>query len=339
MENEENIRMSYLAGAIDGDGSLALGKAIRRNQVNHYPMIQLGNLKEELIDAFISEFKGQKNIRDGKLNRRKFYIWRVTNSPKCLPILEKLIPFLIGKKDRALHLKDYILENPSLSGGKKLEGDVIFRREKSFLKMKDLNFFNPLLLTQSKKSCEKDSDDPCFWSYVAGLFDTDGHFSISARQERYFRPHIHLHMMDLRCINYINENFIGGRLGLKKDKTSKYGFIYRWEISLHEKIRNFLNKIIPYLRQKKSQAIIMLKFLNEKKQYTNCKPCMPEEEINFRRQCKEEISKLNKCDLYKSSLMDLNTQTDSAEGNKAQAAKACSVNVASEKTTKVDAVL
>jgi hypothetical protein len=43
--------------------------------------------------------------------------------------------------------------------------------------------------------------------------------------------------------------------------------------------------------------------------------------------------------VFKSSLMDLKLLPGKAGDNKAQAAKACSVNVASEKTTKVDAVL
>jgi hypothetical protein len=298
MENEEGILMAYLAGAMDGDGTFCIGKSIRRDQLNHYPILQLGNLNKDLIGLLHQSLGGNIAVRKAHIsnsgkNRREFYVWRASHSKSLYPI-EKLLPYLIGKKDRAEFLKEYILNNPSQSGGKKLSIELVAEREKSYYKMRDLNNFDCSRQKVTKKQCTKNSESPIFWSYLAGLFDTDGSFTIGCRENRYFRAQAQLHMKDLRCFNYINENFIGANFGVKKDKTSKNGILYRLEVRKIDVLKEFLERIHPYIRQKKAQVELLLKFLKDKKTYTHTKPGMPEEELAFRLGCKQQMMELNK---------------------------------------------
>lgn len=298
MKKEEEL-MAYLAGAIDGDGSLSLCKLMHRSNILHYPVIQLGNLKEDLVDLFCTAFDAKKSVRvpkareDGS-NRRTFYTGRITHSVKCLPVLMRIRDFLVGKREQAEFLINFINENPSMSGGRRLDHDILANRERAYLKMHEMNLAKKQV-SLTKKVCLNDNDSPLFWSYMAGLMDTDGHFSISHRKDRYFRAQIQLHMTNFKCVNYIQENFVGGHLGVKKDKSCSLGFVYRWDIGKKEHVRSFLLQIIPYLRQKKQQAELLLKFLDESQNYLNCKkPYLPESEIDFRRNCRDEISRLNK---------------------------------------------
>ena len=65
---------------------------------------------------------------------------------------------------------------------------------------------------------------------------------------------------------------------------------------------------------------------------------IPEEELKFRDKCYAEIIKLNN-GVDKSPLIVLKPLTGNAEGNKVQAAKACSMNAVSEETPKGDATV
>ncbi len=315
MNEKREELMAYLAGAIDGDGSFSLMKGQSRKYPYYTPVFQFGNLSEELLKVFQGLFGGRiykrKKALDSK--RRDFFDYSITNA-MCLPFLKSIVSYLQGKKDRALCLLDYIESNPNEGGRKPLSEETLVRREKSFNKMHDLNHFNIFKIKRSTKIARENTDDGIFWAYLAGLVDTDGFFTISSREGRYFRPMAGIHISDIRCLNYIQENCVIGKTRISQDKTCKSGFIYRWDIHKNEDFRVFLPKVIPFLKLKKQQAELLLRFIENKKNCLTCSRKMPEEELQFRIQCKEEIARLNKCDLYKPSLIDSDLQELDNEG-------------------------
>lgn len=315
MKDKREELMAYLAGAIDGDGSFSLMKGQSRKYPYYTPVFQFGNLSEGLLKIFHGAFGGRiyKRKKSQESNRREFFDYSVTNA-MCLPLLKQVVDYLQGKKDRALCLIDYIESNPSEGGRKPLGEETLLRRECSYNKMRELNHFNILKLKRSLKKAYENTENDIFWAYLSGLIDTDGFFTINAREGRYFRPMCGIHISDIRCLNYIQENCIIGKTTFAKDKNCKSGFIYRWDIHKIQDFKIILPKIIPYLKLKKQQAKLLLNFIVNKKNCLTCSGKMPEEELQFRIQCKEEIARLNKCDLYKPSLIDSDLLEQENEG-------------------------
>lgn len=305
------IEMAYIAGLMDGDGSFSITKANVKNKIQYRPLIQLGSKYKSTIELLKTMIGGNFTFTDDHINKhgkakKAFYNWRLSGADRCINFLSKITPYLTNKKDRAEFLLKYFLENKFVPG-KKLSNDILSKREQAYSKMYELNRFNPLLLSRTKKPTIENNSD-IFWSYLAGLFDTDGHFALTSRSDKYFRAEIQLHITDLRCINFIQENCIYGSLNVKKDKHCKHGIIYRYEILKIDDVLNFLNKILPYLKIKKSQAELLIYYLDNKKNYMvrSKNQTIPEEELLFRRQCRDKMKQLHaNCDLYKPTLIDL----------------------------------
>lgn len=352
MENRE-IKLAYIAGALDGDGSFSLIKtksAAARSPL-YYPMIQLANIKYELTSLLYEEFGGSVNTRKSYVakdggTRKECYQWKAEKSNQCLPVLEDVIPYLIIKKDRAMYLRDYILDNPFIRGSGSLDNSILIRREKAHIKMRLFNDTPDIkgeLLSISKRNT---SVSDLFWAYVAGIMDTDGSFSLKRENRKsggskspVYTASILLSMTDCRAIYHVMNNFIGGNLMVVKSKTTTNGFCYRFSITSRKIAILFLKKCIPFLRLKKEVAIKLLEFCETFKGM-NGNRRLDGNEISLREQYYYYITQLNKYGVYKSPLIDLKPLADNAEGNKAEAAKACTVNAVSEETTiKVDAVL
>lgn len=325
MINKET-KLAYLAGALDGDGSFSLIKGTSHSSVSplYYPMIQLANSKKELVDLFVNEFGGRFGVRksykgkDGGIRLPSYY-WKVEKSPRCLPILENLIPYLVVKKERACLLRSFIINNPFIRGSNRLSDSLLMQREKSYLKMRSFNDnpnINGELLSKSR---QKDSNSEVFWAYVAGLMDTDGSFSLKReiRKKPIYVPVISLTMADCRAVYFISNNFSGGNICIVKAKTAINGFCYRFSITARKVAEIFLRKCIPFLTIKKDIAKELLRDCGVKlKSYGRAG--IPFSQTLFRQNIYETIKELN-YGVYKSSLIVLKTLPDNAEGNKEQA--------------------
>lgn len=345
MENRE-IKLAYISGALDGDGSFSLIKATAAAARSplYYPMIQLANIKNEMTSLLYEEFGGAVSTRKSYIGkdgatRKECYQWKLEKSNQCLPVLEDIIPYLIIKKDRAMYLRHYIIDNPFIRGSVALDDSILMRREKAHIKMRSFNDTPDIkgeLLSIGKRNT---SDSDLFWSYIAGLMDTDGSFSLKRENRKsggskspVYTASILLSMTDCRAIYHLMNNFIGGNLMVVKAKTATNGFCYRFSITSRKNAILFLNKCIPFLRLKKDVASKLLEFCETFKGM-NGNRCLDDSVISFREQYYYYICQLNKYGVYKSPLMDLKPLPDNAEGNKAEAAKAGTVNVVSEETT------
>lgn len=351
--NNREIKLAYIAGALDGDGSFSLIKGTSHSSVSplYFPMIQLANASKDMIDLFCEEFGGSTNVRkayigkDGSV-RKISHQWKVEKSKKCLPILEEVAPYLVIKKERCLFLRDYIIKNPFIRGSNVLDDKLLYKREQAYLKMRSFNdepSVNGELLSIGKRN---NSESELFWAYVAGLMDTDGSFSLKKESTRpnrknpTYTPMILLSMVDCRAIYYLMNNFLGATVSVIKATTATNGFCYRFNLSNRLALMDFLRKSIPFLRLKKKIAETLLEYCEVTKRSNGCGG-ISNEELSKREHYYSEIIHLNKYGVSKSSLMDLKLLPDNAGDNKAQAAKAGSVNVASGKTSEnsEDAVL
>lgn len=138
----------YLAGVLDADGSVCISKATAESMKmgsNYNPRyvlyMNIVNTSLELMEWLVQNFGGRYKVRK-KLseNHRTTYDWRLQNN-QTVEILKLIIPYLIIKKERALHGINYIDGMPPRPTGRgaKTSPDEVSRREIFYLKMKEMN--------------------------------------------------------------------------------------------------------------------------------------------------------------------------------------------------------
>lgn len=151
MSKEDNQReeFAYLAGLIDGEGSIRMQKTSYKNQNPKYmPMVSVVNTNREVVDK-VSRFLGNSRVFECKgngqikMNKICFKTQKSGLKP-LLKQLESLLPFLIIKKKQAELLIKYIKGyNPTKqtaggNGNYRNEKENLFR-ESIYQELKKLN--------------------------------------------------------------------------------------------------------------------------------------------------------------------------------------------------------
>lgn len=96
---------AYLAGIIDGEGTIRIGKAgnFKNNpnyQSRHYASISLGMVNKEVLELFHKKF-GAKVRLERVPSKRNMWRWGTSGNKIVPKILKKLLPYLIVKHKQA----------------------------------------------------------------------------------------------------------------------------------------------------------------------------------------------------------------------------------------------
>ena len=294
--SKEELMYSYAAGAIDGDGAIYLVKEIRL----YIPFVQLAKKFGILISSFKNDFGGiVGSIKPRLPHHAPLHYWRLKGAENCKEFLGNVSQFLVYKKERAEILLDYIDKNPFVRG-KTLTQDQMIEREKYHVKIASLNDEAYLQNISMVSKTYVNNEDPAFWAYVAGIMDTDGSFSVkrqkghSETKNLRYIPCIQISMASLDVINHIRRNCVYGTVCVVKNKSCSRGFHYAWSIGKKQDSSEFIEKILPYLKEKKEQASIVLEFCKNGENTKYCKAGIPKEELEFRESCYQRIVALNK---------------------------------------------
>jgi len=168
MKQNKGIKLAYLAGVIDSDGSIAIGKHTKRVVNPQYHLqIVVNQADGRIIDWLYGAFGGRvfsTGIRP-TLGTREMWRWEIRGH-KAGEICKKLIPFLRYKKHQAeigYRLQTLIEKGCKNSGqrnyrSKPLTKKEIDQREMLYQKMKQLKqIFIPCAAAETKRS--KPSND------------------------------------------------------------------------------------------------------------------------------------------------------------------------------------
>lgn len=310
--------MAYIAGLIDGDGSISLIRENRVSDSKYYPCIQLSNVFEGMIDFLHQTFGGCKKIKSRQSHAKKLqYVWNVRGIESCKKMIEKIMPFLVLKKKQAKKLLNFVKE-PSK-----------FNPEKERLEMQGLNNDSLTEIGSVSKQALKNSEDEKFWAYFAGIMDTEGSFSIKKGSPSWgcknyrYTPMIQLTMASFDVMNFIRKNLCFGRVCFPKAACTQRGFTYKLMIIKADHCIEMVKNILPYLLFKKYAASELVNFC---KNFTpvKCKQKgVAEEELKFRDSCYQKIKQFNESGIVKPSLIDSEILKLDDEG---QAGKPCSLN-------------
>lgn len=294
--SKEDLMYSYAAGAIDGDGAIYIVK----ESSAYIPFVQLVKKFGNLISSFKRDFGGNVgSLKPKKAHHAPLHYWRLKGSENCKDFIKGVLNFLVYKKERAQVLNEYIEANPFVRG-KTLNPEQILEREKYHIKLCSLNDEAYLQKISMVSKTYANNEDPCFWAYMAGIMDTDGSFSLKRQKGqsdtknlRYI-PCIQMSMASLDVINHIRRNCVYGTVCVVKNKSCIRGFHYAWSIAKKQDSAEFIEKILPYLKEKKDQALILLDFCKNSENTKFCKAGISEKELEFRESCYQKIVALNK---------------------------------------------
>ena len=94
--------MAYLAGVMDSDGYIGVGKKkAGKWAANYQPRVQVKQVDTEATDLFRETFGGHLYRHEPSTERgRPLWCWQV-HSAACRPVLEALLPYLRIKTNRA----------------------------------------------------------------------------------------------------------------------------------------------------------------------------------------------------------------------------------------------
>lgn len=328
MLEEEKMTCAYIAGALDGDGSFSLIKVKAKKNPLYFPALQLANRSKEMAYLLKNKLGGDvtqttRQRKSDKANYSTLFRWILRGSDKCKEPLKNILDFLILKKDQAEILLNFIACHPFIRG-KTMSQDEVISRESFRLKILELNNFREGLNASISQATNALSSDPIVWSYLAGLFDTDGCFCIRKQLKSYgyqksvsarYAPNIQLYMTSPKCINFLRKNVPFGKVNISKNKSTTMGFHYAWSIFSKNDATHFLQKIIPYLRVKPERAKILLDFCKYFGATKYCKGGVSPQENEFRENCYLKLRELNKYGVSKPSLIDL----EAGHGDKGEA--------------------
>jgi hypothetical protein len=95
-------------------------------------------------------------------------------------------------------------------------------------------------------------------SYLAGLIDGEGCLDIPLSTNGYYKSRLRIALINKELIYWLKDSFGGSiyeRKGIGKNRDS-----YCWTLENKKVLKPFLQKVYPYLKIKKEEAIVMLKF-------------------------------------------------------------------------------
>ena len=106
MKNSNEILWSYLAGLFDGEGTVCISTSHNRNNTTIFQMnVKVANTKLELMQWLITNFGGSYSVSQDKCegnNRATQYAWMPKGKKNRIEVLEKMLPYLVIKKQQAL---------------------------------------------------------------------------------------------------------------------------------------------------------------------------------------------------------------------------------------------
>lgn len=134
------------------------------------------------------------------------------------------------------------------------------------------------------------------YAYAAGLIDGEGCIHIKRYTDRDFIGDycyslmVIINMSDGESLDYMKGCFGGN---IHKNSQSKYGKLPAWTWELYgRKAAEFLKRIFPFLRIKKAQAELAMRFqLSIRKKNIGVVP-LPQTEREFRHWCYEQMKRL-----------------------------------------------
>jgi hypothetical protein len=99
MEDKAIHIVAYLAGIIDGEGTITLSKIHRTSKFRH-PVISVSSTSYEILDFIHSHYGGSiSNHKIYKIHHKQSWIWKISYD-NAIKFLADIYPYLLDKTKR-----------------------------------------------------------------------------------------------------------------------------------------------------------------------------------------------------------------------------------------------
>jgi hypothetical protein len=245
------VRWAFLAGLIDGDGSIN----IRYSDGCYQLTSCIYSTSKKLMDWLTEVFGSQYREIPTEGNRKQRYSWYTSQKD----ILPNLVPYLILKKQQA--------EAAVLFDNLGNERNPLGRAEL----MRDIQAANAFYVPANKQEVDESRKNPIAptkldYSYLAGLFDAEGSFGIQKRKKKgngSYTSCARISNTDNRAFLWIVPRF-GGRFSITNRKDKNEG---TWTLSGAQGLKgrkdreNKLLALVPYLVLKRERAVLFMEWV------------------------------------------------------------------------------
>lgn len=327
MDQDERMISSYLAGALDGDGSFSI---IRRTIFNsekrrlprYRPCLQLYSLSQEIVDLLFKHLGGNKGKRKPqKQGWQPQVYWYCTGLESCEKAINKIVNFLVIKKERATRLLQFIKRELSIGDNRKIGNEVLLDRDNDYLEIKEINSRRDAIPDQLISKPTLSTFSPLCLAYIAGLIDTDGSIQLSrsikpGKKNFSYEARIVIQMQSIKGINFCMQSTTCGHSAIinSSGKTNQK-FLYRWAVTNKEELVLLLDKLHPYLTYRKQQAEVLVSFLEQIRFANQYDEKSMKKQHEIREYHYLLLKNLNKYGSYNPSVADLEVQE---QGDKAE---------------------
>lgn len=138
--NSKEIALAYIAGILDGEGAIFISRDLFSNK---NPVYRVG-IRIGMIEKVALEFC-HKHIGFGSLyeeppykKQRPMNRWVLTNYDHIIKFLNLVLPYLLVKKQQALHALKFIQECRA-ARGHWMTPELIQKRQEFWFRMRELN--------------------------------------------------------------------------------------------------------------------------------------------------------------------------------------------------------
>lgn len=142
------LKLAYIAGIIDGEGSIGICRAshksfmeqYKRKYPYYYPFIRCGMIDHEPIKMIKEVTKlGRLEKEISYQEKRPMYRWRIFKQKECIEFINLLFPYLIVKKPQAILMLDFIKNFKRCHRYTRITPEIEAERASYWIKMRTLN--------------------------------------------------------------------------------------------------------------------------------------------------------------------------------------------------------
>lgn len=318
---EKDVKLSYLAGIVDGEGTIAVTKQSERwYQIR----LHVKNTSEPLMDYLKANYAGKKigPYNHKQENGKDVFRWQC-DGQEAIKLIEQIEQYLIVKQPQAELALDAWSDTFKINyHNRGMPNFAIEKREYYYHEMKKLNMRGkqeneeeePMVhksryvITFDKYEVERETvvenedtireennynskNNESELSYFAAIVDGEGTIRIK-RNKRKYNIVLSVKNTSKELIDYLKKNFKGNNGGPYEDKRGNRKDYFVWEC-MHKEAIKLIRKIETYLVIKQQQAKLALKAWEDtfKDDYRGRE--MPKYIIDTREQYYQQMKKLN----------------------------------------------
>lgn len=138
MNNLTEYDLGWIAGLIDGEGSISIKQTFKYNKYTYSSEVRASNTVKEFLERLRDLTRlGNITSYQPKNNRKIIWYWRL-NTDDQLIFLNIITPYLYGKKNQAELLVEY-LNLPSYKKNEKEQEQILIKKSVIYYELRELN--------------------------------------------------------------------------------------------------------------------------------------------------------------------------------------------------------